>query len=392
MANYLLWIGIGLAALGFIFGKKFLLKNVTKTTRLWTGLIGIALVLSSFGLFNQLPVVGGFFSGLSSISATSGTLPTFTSAPITQTTVSGGTLTVAAEKTPKVVSTLTVLGREKYSNSETALGNASAGYLRFYLSGTSPKSSTISALDSVNVSGGSGVSTVGRLLTETPYEALFDGNGVWYDLDLTDKVHLFTANLDSNSQYVYRLNDIGRIGSIDTGLFLNFQSASNNVSINGQTSQSGGQEIGYNAANTTLNYSDGAGDGQFFLDFDISFLGLNREVRKPVFCFVFDTSNPPEGNEITSINAQWLSGQNFNIPVELKDYWSQQQCIPIGESFPSGTRGQFRLTFSVEEANTDAGADTFNFVLDDLGGDRTKDVLISNSGMPRISRGLDFQA
>ncbi len=274
-----------------------------------------------------------------------------------------------------VIGTLKASAKEKYSNSYTAVGSGTQ-WLQIYDAGTDPSSPTASFIDRINVTSGSGSTTSKLVKTNTNYRVVFNGNGVWYDKDFG--VMSFSDN-DYNSETSELLFNVGEIAKIATLDDMLTESQGTDGNVNGATNSSGlGIEL-YGDASDSLVYNITAGDGQFYVKPTFAFSGAYTEAKNPVVCFLWDSSNPPEGNEITSITAQSVTGTDFGLPSELVNYWSTQQCVMLGSSATGGQSGQVKLTFTVNEANMVAADDWFLY-FDDLSKIRGSDAIVSNIG------------
>jgi len=181
------------------------------------------------------------------------------------------------------ISTLSVISTAKNSNSQTA-----------------------SPLDSISVSSGVGSTTNKYIKTSTPYRVVFDGEGTYYDVDYGVITFPDEDFNPSTGEYLFDMGTVTIVATIDD--MLN-ESLLTGGYVNGETSDltRGTAELGtdISSGNTdNLTYDESAGDGQFYIKPTLSASGAYKELRDAVMCFEWDTSTPPEGNEISSIVYQ----------------------------------------------------------------------------------------
>lgn len=372
--NIIIWIlavifGI-VAIASFMRGKKQPILGMNKNVFGFIALlIGGVLVALQLG---WLVSVG--FAPLSS--GISGQVPQAPQAPGQQVLVP---VTPSAEQSV-VIDTFSVTQlKEKYSNSYSTAD----GTLRFYDSGTDPKSPTASTIDTITVTNGAGSSTAKKLQTEKPYRVVFDGAGTYYDKDY-GIITFATKDYNKNTgQYGFDAGEASAIGVPSVML-----KVTDNSTVNGQTTGViGTDELGISVSIVTnnnitnLSYDKSVGDAQFYIEPTLGADGANTELKEPVFCFEWDVTNPPEGTEISAFTSQLQTGTNFNIPADLLDYWSTQSCISLGSTIGGGTTAKYRLTVTVVEADLNA-TDIWTLYEDDLGAIRGKDVRLNIGAQP----------
>lgn len=285
------------------------------------------------------------------------------------------------------------------------------GNLFVYNAGDDPSKSTTKAILTVNINDGNGTDTSNKLSTCTNYRVVI-GSTDYYDEDLgviqfdTTAYNEFTATLTYNVP-----NLMVEFATIDSHTDIN---ATASQDIDGEVDSAGYtnsvnndvNELVYDVANDKIVYDVSDGDGIFKTEVDIGFSGGNKAIRNPVLCFENDSSNEPEGDEYTAISVQSFSGAVYGgMPGDLIDAWINEDCIlltpPVvnaaegtsnpGGDIKSGTTGTYRFTFTVNEANVDANDDWFE-ILDDLGDNLGKDVLLSSKKSSRIRDGYDHRA
>jgi len=284
-------------------------------------------------------------------------------APSVQPTVLTTTVTPGVKQRP--ISTLSVISTVKNSNSHTDV----SGYLRIFDPDTNPSDPTASNLDSVTLSSGVGSTTNKYVRTSTPYRVVFDGDGTYYDKDYGIMTFDDEDFNPSTGEYLFDMKDITLVATISD--MINESALSGDV--NGQTSSSavGTAELG-SAGTDTFTYDVSIGDGQFYFKPTLEASTAYSELKNAVLCFEWDTSNAPEGNEISSITASLVSGTDLGIPAELVNYWSNEECVSLGD-MTAGQSSQIKLLFTVDDTAIDAN-DGYFLAFDDLGSLRGKDL------------------
>lgn len=287
-----------------------------------------------------------------------------------------------------IIGTLKAKAQEKYSNSYTNVGNGNGQYLKIYDANTDPSSPTASYIDRINITSGSGSTTSKLITTGTPYRVVFDGANVWYDKDF-GVMSFNSANYNvQTSELLFDIGTVSKISNITSAL----NGTATDGTVNGQTTSSATNEINTTASTATeIRYDKAVGDGQFYISPTVAFSGAYTESKNPVLCFEWDTSTPPEGNEVSSITYQLTSGTDFKMPSELVSYWSTQQCILLGQTASGGTSSTFKLTFTMDESQITASDDVFYMYVDDLGKIRGKDAIVTNIGASPYKLKFSFE-
>lgn len=376
----MLWVLLIVAGifLAMIFGKVFKSKGGWRTFVLVAG-IALAIysvvgLLGSYGVLD-LHAVGAdkLFLASTGVGAGTGINNQTIQCPTGQSLVNGVCTVQTTSGNTFVIATLKTLAKEKNSNSYTSVGTG-VQYLYIYDANTDPSSPTASYIDRINLTSGVGTDTNSVVKTNTPYRVVFNGANVWYDKDFG--IMTFNSN-GYNAQtgtYSFDMGEIAKIATIGAPL----NGTAIDGTVNGQTSYTAITEISNASTATVLVLNKTSSDGQFYISPTISFSGAYAEVERPVLCFEFDLSNPPAGNEVSSITAQLLSGTDFGIPSELVNYWGKQQCVMLGSTVKGGTSSQVKLTFTVSTANLGGtGTDIYYMAIDDLGNLRAKDVALN---------------
>lgn len=281
-----------------------------------------------------------------------------------------------------VAETLSVTALESGSEDRTAVD----GFLRIYSSGVNPSSPTANPIQTVTVTDGQGSSSSALVSAKEQYRIVFEGNSTntnYYDKDfgITSLASLSIGILNPNTgKMTIDIGSVDNVGTLDDIL----DETATDGKVNGQSvavNTSGNEIIGAaNTADTALTYDESDGDGQWYIDIEPSCSGANKVCKDAVLHFVHDLTNPPEGNEYSTITAQLRSGNNFNIPSDITDFWSNEVPIELGD-MTAGMSGEYRLTFSVVEANEDAN-DDWTLRFDDLGEHLGKDVRLNTRASP----------
>jgi len=367
--NILYWVilAVGIIMLGMVQQKVFKKNGTAKKVALIGGI-----VLVAYGLIGGLASV----DVISNLGFAEGIFFTAT-API----VNGGTsvpITVDEGASSRVIDTLKIVeAKEKFSNAYDQV----AGTLNFYDAGTDPSSPTASAIDTITVSAGAGSTTNAKLRTNTAYRVTFDGDGSYYDVDYGVITISESDYNPSTGTASISMGEVMKVSTIDD--MMN-ESAVDGV-VNGQTvATPGTAELGSNATDI-LWYDESVGDGQFYIEPTLSFSGANTGIKNAVLAFEWDTSNPPEGNEISALTYQLTSGTDLGIPSDLLNYWSTEEAIALGTSINGGTSSKIKLTITYDETNLDT-TDVWYLAVDDLGELRGKDInLDTGATLDRIT-------
>lgn len=359
MESWLIWLLLAVGLYVFIqhingkmnfFGKRSTGKLIGSVGALAVG----ALIVGAY--VTSLPLVGGVVD------------------PIEFETQSAATTASTSAAGAKTINTLSWSVREDGTNSQTAYNGA----IQIFEASVDPSSSTATPFDTITMVNGVGSTTNKKIMTNTPYRVVAYNSTAtsWYDIDY-GMVTFSGANLDDNgvlsfydttkpAQIVATLDDILNENSTD----LNGQAAGSNIV--------GTDELGCTAgcsADEEFIYDESVGDGQWYLDLKPGASGANAVAKNAVLKFVHDLSNPPEGDEYSSITASLRTGNDFGIPSDITNNWKNQIPIDLG-TITAGQSATVRVTFNVVEANED-GNDDWTIRFDDLGDHLGKDVRFS---------------
>ncbi|HEY0090066.1 MAG TPA: hypothetical protein VGB37_14565 [Candidatus Lokiarchaeia archaeon] len=361
---------IGVALLLAFSGKIFRDKGI-KVKMLVVASLVIAYGL--IGVASQLGIIS--MGGASSFFLTTTGVESSV-IPEVVTIASGGA--VSLEKL--VIDTMKAVSYTKYSNSYTTV----SGTLYFFPADANPGDPNTNAVDSITLSSGVGSSTNAILTTNTPYRVVFDGANTYYDKDFGI---VKIENLQkSTGTAQFNLGEIITVATLDDML----DESDVTGLVNGQAvNTSGTAELGYTSADSFM-YDESVGDQIFYIQPTFSSSTANTELKNPAMCFEFDTTNTPAGTEVTAISSQLISGTDFNIPSDLTEYWTKEQCVLLTNSMKAGTSSTVKLTFTVDE--TALGTDDLWYLgFDDLGSLRGKDTnLNTGATIDRIT--FDAQA
>lgn len=280
------------------------------------------------------------------------------------------------------IQTFRVLLREKYSNKYDSVGNSTYGFVEVYPSDQDPQAPTSEYIVRVNVSSGAASATNPGLTTDTDYRVVFDGGGLggWYDEDWGVIQFSYEAYQKNTGEFLFSPDSIARIATIDD-ILSEGTSFDTDGDINGQST--GGLDQELNGTNDKLTYNCTTGDGNFYIQPTLSVSGGNKEIKNYVMCFDWDDSNPPEGDEISDIVYQLVSGTDFGIPSNLLDHWAKEACIDLGANVKGGTSSKIKLSITVSETNLDTNDDWY-LRIDDLGGWQAKDK--------KLNKGADYDS
>jgi len=381
MENMIIYIILAIIGAGALWGVNTKQFKVKGNFRTFVMIAGVGLL--AYGAIGAL-YTGGAIAGLGGAEGLF-----FTTTVVEAPTVPGvqvPTEVPGARQRP--ISTLSVITTIKNSNSHTGV----AGDLDIFDPDTNPSDPTASPLDSISVSAGVGSTTNKYVKTSTPYRVVFDGEGIYYDVDYGVITFPDEDFNPSTGEYLLDMGEITNISVIDDMLNESYLTGGY---VNGETSDltRGTAEIGTDvgSGNTdNVTYDESVGDGQWYIMPELSASVAYNELRDAVLCFEWDTSTPPEGNEISSIVYQLDSGTDLGIPSELVNYWSNEECVSLGD-MSSGQSSRIKLTFTVDETALDNNADIWYLGFDDLGSMRGKDVLLDTGAtLDRIK--FDSQA
>ena len=263
----------------------------------------------------------------------------------------------------------------KYANSYSA---DSSGAVKAFGEFANPLDANANPVRSNSLSSGTVTDTGAILKTNTNYRWIYDGAGTYYgvDLDVFD-IDYCDAYSEERGVATFPVDPIviTEIGTIsDMGDETDWNQTDDAVYCNGQTSATTGtDELG--GASDSLTYDISVGDGVFSECVTVECTGANKACWDMVLEPRWDTTNPPEGNEITSITVQLQEGTDFNLPSEVVNYWKNQIPISInnGDPVKGGQKAVYKFTYTVTEANLDANDDWTMFI-DDQGGLNALDI------------------
>lgn len=358
------WIIWGLLVVGAIvfsqhvagkgkFSNFFGKRSVNKMA----GVFGLVLVAGlAIGAYADVPLLGGIVAPVPFQASTQ-------SAGVTTTDIA---TTGSLEALP--INSFVVSANEAGSNDHATV----AGNLLVYDATTDPSSATANPIATVLILDGIGNDTSGVLQTNTPYHVVFSNSTAasYYDVDkgvISFKgMNAFTGDLS------YSLGDVQLVGTLDDIL------DENSTALNGQAIGSntvGTDELGCTAgcaADEEFIYDESVGDAQWYLDVSPSVSGANAMAKGAVLQFKHDLTNPPEGDEYSSITAQLRTGTDFGIASDVLNNWKNEIPIALGD-VEAGQSATYRITFSVVEANED-GNDDWTLRFDDMGEFLGRDV------------------
>ncbi len=297
-------------------------------------------------------------------------------APAAPTAPTAPSITGAATAPPLAVRQVTIESlsasiKAMYSNAYDSV----AGTLEIYASDVDPSNPTANPIDTISISSGVGTTTNKRLFTDKEYRVVFNGANTWNDHDYG--ILLFSSANYNSETGVYGFADdagVSEVASLDD--FLAETDTGGDI-FNGQSVNTAGSEL-YGTTDSIV-YNETTGDGSVYVKPTLSVSGGNKDILDLVYCYKFDETNPPEGNEVSALIYQQESGVSMGFPSDLLPFWAAESCISLGQGAPviGGTSSQVRFTYTLAEANLDTGADIWKEYLDDLGDINGKSVLLN---------------
>jgi len=293
-----------------------------------------------------------------------------------------------------VIDSLVLQGKEKYS--EDAL-TGSDGNIYLYDEGTNPKDPSATATHTLNFST---AYTSSDIVCGKVYRVVFGHTTTAYAKDFGDQVlvdctteyneNTADATVDLSKKFGWKMQTVATLSDV-------FDETATTGILNGHTNTnvSAGGEIGCVdgcSADSTLIYDESNGDGTFYLDLSFGASGSQSELSEPVVCFEHDSTNGPEGNEISDIVVQRLSGTDFGISASTnwESVFANEECVKLGDSIQAGVSGDYRFTITYSEANLDTN-DDYMIIFDDLADNKGKDARL-NVGATRDAVDFDAQA
>lgn len=284
-------------------------------------------------------------------------------------------LAVTPTQTRMQINTFAANLKEFGTNKWDSIGNASDGFINIYPAEQDPRTPNTQYLTRVNISSGTGSDTTGKITTDTPYRVVFDGSGTYYDYDWGVITFDYADFTDQTGTYIFQFGDdpdelgIYTIATIDD--FMNCTDTGGDI-FNGQSTNNAAQEL-YGSDDDTIYYNETTGDGEFYIKPTFSVSGANKVTQEAVLCFEHDTSNPPEGTEISSIAVSNVEGAGTWITEsDLVEFWSKEECVDMFSFAKGGSSQKYKFTFTVDETALDAN-DVWKMYMDDLGSIRGKD-------------------
>lgn len=325
------------------------------------GKTNVLLILGIF-VIGLLLYNSGFFAKLGTQSVTGGTGSTTNI--VTTTSSSPGT----------APDSLLLLSTEEYSATRNVAGNFDV-----YTAGTDAKDPSAQVLATITTAGTA--YTGGQIICGEKYTVVYSNSTTRYGeyvgspagivLVPCSKVNPYTGDvaIDVTADFGFKPHKVATLDDI-------MDETSTSGIINGRTSNvsnsAGNIEIGNNqstpVADGMLVYDESVGDGQFYVQPTFSASGANAELLNPVITFWFDSTSPPEGNEITAMTVSLISGTDMQIPstVNWVQVWANQEQVKLKNPIKSGEAGTYRFTITYNEANTDNNADKWELRFDDL--------------------------
>ncbi len=409
-AIFLLWLALAIIGAYGLYKvyttKETKIANVSKTVAALPVLAVLVFGLLQMGALGFIhPALGPLAAGLDDANGGEGvgddtTIPPTECATGMVWDVAQGKCVSAGVVTPKArqlqISTFNVQLKEKYSNSYTSVGDATNGTLKIYDELVNPSDPTANAIVEINVTSGTATKTNPNIVTDKRYRVVLDGGDEWYTKDYGVITFPYTNFNQNTGVYLFDKDSIAKMATISDMLDetdgCDDGTCIGQGYVNAETSATTADSELYNTTTAdTLFYNRTTGDGSWYVKPEISISGANRETQKLVWCYDWDTTNPPEGNELTSIVYQHESGTAWTfMPSEQITLWATQSCVQLGDNIKGGTAGRFRITVTQTDGNLDDN-DVWSMRLDDLGDFQGKDLML-NIGRPYDSIIIDSTA
>ena len=313
-----------------------------------------------------------------------------------------GITTIITDDEQKVISSLSIMTIDAGSNKRDACEDQ----VQYFAESEDPRLSTAYSIDTTTIASGVGTETGAYLKTNKLYKTIFHdtnttyydgvlGTGVWNPGDSIGAVAIkapSTTDATVTTSITFGEDGTAALWKIATIPDV-LDETSTDGRINGQSNITGEDgstnEIHVGSDVTPLDddivyYNDTNGDGSFYLRMTFGAEGSQAYLKRPVVCFVNDMTSPCERNEFTAITAALYtgSGSEVSLPSDLHTAFSNMDaCVEIGGQntdgvahIESGKTATYTLTFTVDEDHTDASADQFYIIADDLGGYHAQDI------------------
>lgn len=353
---------IGLIALMLLVVAAVSWNNKKKVTAKTTGIMGIILAVV---------VAVATFGGFAPLSTGGDGVNTGDNGDTGDTNVD--------ERLTKFYDTIKVKTETYASNSYTTV----SGTVEVYKADVDPTASNVNPMETGSISSGTGNIT-GDLKTTEKYKTVFDGGSTYYDMWYKGAEASYFPYVETDSSTISSVpitfENIVTVASFGDPI----DESATDGSINGQTTTSNDTEAsnelnieGSVADDNDLVYDKSVGDGQFYLEMDISVDGANEGVKNPVLCFSDSRDAGLEGNEFSSVTAQLQTGTDLGVPSDLTNTVNDKGCVPLGseEIVDGGTSATYKLTFNADEDNLASAGDTLFINIDDLGDYKGKDIM-----------------
>lgn len=288
--------------------------------------------------------------------------------------VSGGTYLPIQE----IVGTVT----EEFTGAKDAVN----GTIYFYEAGVNPADADVDPIDSITVTNGDFNYSGKKIQTDTKYLVVFDGAS-YYAITLKDHIFPSSQYDPNNGVVLWEFEENARkLASFVT--LLQADDTQSGVSDSNTVGNDVNEIVTDGSGGIIYDESDG--DGTYTVRVKIGASGANSVADKVVFGIAYDDTTPPEGNEVTDMSASRVSGDTFaGLEDITADLFNNEGQIDLG-SIKGGRSGTYDITISVNESAVDAD-DDFSFYVDDLGGDKAKDVL-NNRKATKVSFNVDARA
>lgn len=292
-----------------------------------------------------------------------------------------------------IVSNLTYKG-DTWSQSGANSPTGPAGTFVFYYDGTDVTLPGVTALDTITITSGVGSTASAVLKSCTDYEIWFNGASAQYDAPYPgSQITPVLTDTGVISNQLIELRNIRVVASVDDLI----EEDATDGSVNGQTTSNGTDGCGLAiqvgtdstpADGDTMYYNKTDAGDTFYLIIEPGATGADDVLIDPVLCPV-RLANPMEGTEFSQVLMTYRQGTDFGVPQDVTAYFTNHECIPLGDEMIGGTSGEYKLNFNVVEANFEVSTDVLHLYMDDLGGYQETDTF---HNLKAAASGLQIQA
>jgi len=268
-----------------------------------------------------------------------------------------------------------MMAKNKYT--QAASGNHD---FELWMKGADTSDPNQVAVTTATTSSGKATDTSGlweSCFDDSDYDLYTEGGSTYYDGLVDDWYLVYQENTadslmhfieDGQDRIWHAVLPIGTISDFDTAASCN--GATCGTADTAELDDSGTDEITYNET---------AGDGTFYVEYDIGNAVSQTSLKDVVMCFqdANTGSDALEGNEVSSLSIQFISGTDIRSPNspmrgDIVQIWKESAgtgsyvCRPFATLVDGAVTGRYRFTFTVSATNW--GADEqIKMIFDDNG-------------------------